>query len=167
MVSTCGWQWHGLQCTRSLFLEEAKWVCLGQQQSYSVFGGPVFGTPYKGSQSPPPSPLQPLIQFPFCFLSSLAFEETFNWRKVNVLSEKQDEADRPSCSPGGSPLGPQRSDPNSQLPLTYDFTSWNSTESATSGAARNQVPRPLTWCIFITSWALTMGQMLHSQVISY
>jgi hypothetical protein len=29
------------------------------------------------------------------------------------------------------------------------------------------VPRPLTWYIFITSWALSMGQMLHSLLISY
>lgn len=69
-------------------LEEAKWKHLEQQQSCRIFGGTVLGAPSKGPHSPSPSPLLSLFQFPFCFLSSLAFEETFHLRKINVLSGK-------------------------------------------------------------------------------
>lgn len=69
-------------------LKEAKWKCLEQQQSCRVFGGTVFGAPSKGLHSPSPSLLLSLFRFPFCFLSSLASEETFHLRKINVLSRK-------------------------------------------------------------------------------
>lgn len=68
-------------------LEEANWKWLGQQVC-SVFEGTVLGTPCEGPYNFPLCPLQPLFQFPFHFHSSLAFEETYNLRKVNVLFVK-------------------------------------------------------------------------------
>lgn len=46
-------------------------------------------------------------------------------------------------------------------------TFWNSNRKCLLWRRGNQVPGTHTWCIFITSWSLTMGQMLHSLVISY
>ena len=83
-----------------------------------------------------------------------------------MLSGKLDEADRPCALrldpwPQGrhSPFSPRGLEPQTSLPGTA--------QEVPPGAARNQEPRPPTWCIFITSWALTTGQMLHSQLISY